>query len=137
MTGSAKPAIGTTGETVAENIKQLRVEKHLTYNELSAQLEAIGRAIPPLGLRRMFELTRRIDVDELTAFATVFGVSTDELLTRTESAGDDHVTSPEFGTEVRETALRCALEFHQHEGSVDEVVATASAFARYLSGNDA
>lgn len=52
----------------------------MTYAELSRRLEALGRPIPPLGLRRMEAGERRADVDDLMALALVLGVSPLALL---------------------------------------------------------
>lgn len=50
------------------------------YARLSRELTKAGRDIPPLGLGRIEAGTRRVDVDDLTALAAVFGVSPSTLL---------------------------------------------------------
>jgi transcriptional regulator with XRE-family HTH domain len=71
-------ALGTTGETLIKNLKRVRGE--MTYAELARRLEALGRPIPPLGLRRMEAGERRVDVDDLMALAMVLHVSPLTLL---------------------------------------------------------
>lgn len=70
--------IEPTGEQVAENIRRLR--GGMTYKELSQKLEDVGRPITVLGLRRIEACERKVDVDDLMAFAIVFNVSPLTLL---------------------------------------------------------
>lgn len=70
--------LGPTGHTVAENIRRLR--GHVSYAELSRWLSDHRRPIPPLGLRRIEAGERRVDVDDLMAFASVFGVNANAIL---------------------------------------------------------
>lgn len=79
MAGKVTPT-GPTGDTVRQNIEELRQSAGLSYAEMSRQLEALGRAIPPLGLRRIEAGERRVDVDDLTAIAVVLEVSPVRLL---------------------------------------------------------
>lgn len=65
--------VGPTGRRVADNIKELR--GGMQYKELSRRLSEVGRPIAPLGLRKIEEYERKVDVDDLTAFAVVFNVS--------------------------------------------------------------
>lgn len=46
----------------------------MTYVELSERLDAIGRSIPVLGLRRIERNERRVDIDDLVAIAYALGV---------------------------------------------------------------
>lgn len=75
-----KNELGPTGETAADNVKRIREKLRMTYAELSRILEGMGRPIPPLGLRRIEEGDRRIDVDDLVALAVALGVSPITLL---------------------------------------------------------
>lgn len=71
--------IGHAGQQVAKNIQLIRENRRLTYVELSQLLAESGRAIPVLGLRRIERGNRRVDVDDLIALATVFGVRPEAL----------------------------------------------------------
>lgn len=71
-------APGATGAATMENLKRARGE--MTYAELSRRLEAVGRPIPPLGLRRIEAGDRRVDVDDLMALALVLNMSPLALL---------------------------------------------------------
>lgn len=71
-------AVEDTGKQVAANIKRLR--GGMTYRELSDRLEEVGRPIAVLGLKRIESGERKVDVDDLMAFAIVFGVSPLTLL---------------------------------------------------------
>jgi transcriptional regulator with XRE-family HTH domain len=68
-----KIALGATGERLRENLARLR--GGMQFKELSDRLAAVGRPIPPLGLRRIEAGERRVDVDDLFALAVVLGVS--------------------------------------------------------------
>lgn len=77
MTDRKNP-LGPTGETVRRNVARLR--GGMQYKVLSEKLAAVGRPIPPLGLRRIEAGDRRVDVDDLVALAVVFDVSPLTLL---------------------------------------------------------
>lgn len=70
--------LGATGEQVAANIKRFR--GGMQYKELSEKLKDVGRPIAPLGLKRIESGERKVDVDDLMAFAIVFDVSPLTLL---------------------------------------------------------
>ncbi|WP_421790452.1 helix-turn-helix transcriptional regulator [Gardnerella sp. DNF01192] len=70
--------IDETGHTVAENIKRLRGGQLL--KDISEKLSKIGRHITPLALARIESKERKVDVDDLMAFAIVFNVSPLTLL---------------------------------------------------------
>lgn len=70
--------IEATGEQVAANIKRLRGS--MQYKELSERLSAAGRPMTPVAIRDAENGKRRVDVDDLMAFAIVFGVSPLTLL---------------------------------------------------------
>lgn len=73
---------GPTGEAVARNVEHCRKALNLTYAELSRRLAEFGCPISPLGLTRIRDLRRRVDVDDLAALASVLGVSTNLLLSQ-------------------------------------------------------
>lgn len=79
MTEKRNP-LGATGETVRANVIAQRQRKNLSYAQLSRKLKGAGRAIPELGLRRIEEGDRRVDVDDLMALAAAFNVSPIALL---------------------------------------------------------
>jgi transcriptional regulator with XRE-family HTH domain len=88
--------IGPTGQVVAENVARLRKSRGWTLRALSKALAAAGRdlgqdAINKIENGRREEVTtnsvsRRIDVDDLVAFAAVFGVAPAVLLTNPRCA---------------------------------------------------
>ncbi|WP_206154072.1 helix-turn-helix domain-containing protein [Cellulosimicrobium aquatile] len=75
-----KIELGATGELVRENIQRLRRARGLGFAELSRELDRLGRPIPPLGLRRIEEGERRVDVDDLVALAVALWSSPTMLL---------------------------------------------------------
>jgi transcriptional regulator with XRE-family HTH domain len=83
------PEAGPIGRNLIANVDQLRQARGLSWNKLSAALEAAGRPIPPLGLSRMAKGERRVDVDELVALAQVLKVAPADLLQPPDSASDD------------------------------------------------
>lgn len=72
--------LGPTAQAVAEAVRLHRDRMGWGYARLSRELTKIGRDIPPLGLGRIEAGTRRVDVDDLTALAVVFGISPVSLL---------------------------------------------------------
>jgi hypothetical protein len=83
--------LGATGETVRDNIRRIRDVLRMPVTELSAKLDALGRPIPPLGIRRIEAGDRRVDVDDLTAFAVALEVSPETLLMPYAENADDEV----------------------------------------------
>ena len=84
---------GITGLTAAQNMRRLREAQRLGYAEMSRLLEDLGRAIPPLGLRRIESGERRVDVDDLVAIAVVLGISPITLLMPDTPTADTPVVS--------------------------------------------
>ncbi len=85
--------LDATGETVQSNIRRIRDDVlGIPVTELSRRLEALGRPIPPLGLRRIEDGTRRVDVDDLVSIAVALGVSPATLLMPESASAEDAVT---------------------------------------------
>ena len=80
MTPEQEQLVGATGAAVIENIRRIRTDQRFPYAALSRELAAVGRPIPVLGLRRLERGQRRVDVDDLMAFALVLKVAPIELL---------------------------------------------------------
>lgn len=82
--------LGDAGKAVSRNVKRLREQQRLTFVELSERLAALEppRPIPVLGLRRIEREERRVDVDDLFAFAEVFGVSPISLVLDSDPDAD-------------------------------------------------
>lgn len=72
---------GPLAERVAQNLVRLRTQRRLTYVEISARLAAAGRPIHRLGIQQVELGKRRIDIDDLAAFAAVFGLADPWALT--------------------------------------------------------
>ncbi|MBT1163145.1 helix-turn-helix domain-containing protein [Bifidobacterium felsineum] len=92
--------VDATGRQVADNVKRLR--GGMTYKELSQRMADVGREITILGLRRIESGERKVDVDDLVAFAIVFDVSPLTLLLPESGSRDvkTHITG-------RPDELRC------------------------------
>lgn len=90
-TAAARNPLGPVGRYVIENLKLLREERKLTYTELSARLEEIGRPIPTLGLSRIENGKRRVDADDLVALALALGVNPSALLLPRDGSADDEI----------------------------------------------
>lgn len=65
---------------VVDNIKRLRAQRRWSLAELSDELAEAGRPILPTGLQRLEHGKRRVDVDDLMAFAVAFKVAPETLL---------------------------------------------------------
>lgn len=84
-------ARGPTADTVRANIKAIRKAQNLNYTQVSERL-APARAISAVGVRRVESGERRVDVDDLAAFAVALGVSPITLLMPQAENRDDEVT---------------------------------------------
>jgi transcriptional regulator with XRE-family HTH domain len=72
--GSKRVPLGALAEQVATNLRQIREKRRLSYTEIAARLEELGRPIPILGLRRIERGERRVDLDDLAALARALHV---------------------------------------------------------------
>jgi hypothetical protein len=81
------PSIGPVGRQVVANVEALRRERGYSFSALSDRLAAIGRPILPTVLHRLSQGGRRVDVDDLTALATVLGTTATRLLGQTSCPG--------------------------------------------------
>jgi transcriptional regulator with XRE-family HTH domain len=78
--------LGPTGVTVARNIRVWREIRRLSHTDLSRLLTDQGHNLAPLGLRRIEERARRVDVSDLIAIAIALNISPLTLLLPTEDA---------------------------------------------------
>lgn len=95
------PEVGPVGRNVIANVEWIRAERGVSARRLSALLEASGRPIPPLGIARMQQAARRVDVDELVALAEVLGVTPDVLLSPPETVRAARAPVPAVLREAR------------------------------------
>lgn len=88
MTPRPKPP-SPISETVAKRVRQLRQKRGLTVREVAERLAEVGAGHLDRAVLTNLELGRRqaVTVDELAAFASVFGVKTAQLLLSDEEAG--------------------------------------------------
>lgn len=103
-TQSRMPDVGPVGRNVIANVERLRAERGMSWRKLSAELEKAGRAIPPLGLSRFVKGRRRVDPDELLAFAEVLGVAPGILLMPPETAAEAMAEVPAALRDARNLA---------------------------------
>src|SRR6185437_4958271 len=66
-----KKELGPTGRRVAEAIRRIRrgPEQEISTAELSRRLTALGQPVPDTSITKTEQGTRRVDVDDLVAFA--------------------------------------------------------------------
>lgn len=94
--GSGKSAgrpLGSSGETVRQNIRRVRDQRGMSQNDLSARMRQLGRPIPPLGIHRIENGDRRVDVDDLVAIAVALEVSPTTFLVPNSTDRSDPVTA--------------------------------------------
>lgn len=82
---SANAGVGDVGS----NIRRIREGRRMSYVELAQRLADTGRPIPVLGLRRIENGDRRIDVGDLLAISVVLGVTPVDLLVPSSAAADE------------------------------------------------
>lgn len=97
--------VGVTGAAVASNITRLREAQGITYTQLSNRLEAGGRAISPLAIRRIEESRRRVDVDDLMALAVALGTNPNALLVPDSESQETQVSITGLGQTVSSAVL--------------------------------
>lgn len=83
---------GQTGLSVRGNIARVRKERDMSWAQMSRFLSKAGRPISALGLRRIEDGSRRVDVDDLMAIAIVLDVTPNDLLLPQRDAGSVSVT---------------------------------------------
>lgn len=67
--------LGPIGRQVRDNVKALRISRGLTHERLSELLRENGRPIPVIGISRIENGARRVDVDDLAMIAAVLGTT--------------------------------------------------------------
>ncbi|MGW3193697.1 helix-turn-helix domain-containing protein [Streptomyces sp. NPDC001118] len=99
---------GPTAERVARNIERLRKARQLKQKDLSDLLEKAGRPTLPTVISKIERGERRIDVDDLVAFALALNVSPITLLL--PPTWSDEPTELTAETQVRsQTAWRWVM----------------------------
>ena len=81
--------IGGVGQDVIANVERLRQARGLSFRALSEMLGALGRPILPAVLHRLSQGRRRVDADDLVAFAAALGVTPADLLLPPGTVSDD------------------------------------------------
>jgi hypothetical protein len=71
------------GCAVADTVDRLRIANGLTFAGLSDLTAQAGHRIPPLGIRRIRDHQRYIDVDDLIALAAALHTTPSQLMDRT------------------------------------------------------
>jgi transcriptional regulator with XRE-family HTH domain len=90
MTRPEGTLIGPVGRQVAANIERLRREQRLSRAALSKRLAESGLTVGETVLDRQSQGRRRVDADDLVAFAAVLGVTPADLLAAPGSTAPDH-----------------------------------------------
>ncbi|ETT25285.1 hypothetical protein RR21198_4025 [Rhodococcus rhodochrous ATCC 21198] len=94
---------GPVGTTVASNIERFRKAQGLSYVEVSRRMKQLGRPIAALGLTRIRDLQRRVDVDDLVALAQALGVSPADLLRPASESSHEHPKLVSLADDVQQT----------------------------------
>jgi len=92
---------GVAAFRVAGELKKRRHDRGWTLRDTAEALAGIGWPIIASGVSKMEEGRRRVDVDDLLAFATVFGVSPHDLLGWRPQDVDLRVAEPVLGSGER------------------------------------
>lgn len=71
---------GPTAKRIAEAIRRIRRSQSITTAELSRRLTALGQPIPDTSITKAEHGTRRVDADDLVAFALALGATPNTLL---------------------------------------------------------
>jgi transcriptional regulator with XRE-family HTH domain len=94
--------IGATGERAAANLAEIRKARHMEQAEVADRMNKLGRPMSAPVVSKTENHDRRIDVDDLVAFAVALGVTPNRLLLPGSVRDDDPV---ELLPEVRVSAM--------------------------------
>ncbi len=86
--------VGPIGDRVRRNILRLLDERRIGKAELTRRVQAAGRRMDLLAVRRIERGERRVDVDDLVAIAAALGVTAAQLLEMPTECGTCHGTPP-------------------------------------------
>lgn len=101
--------LGPTGDTVADNIRRIRVSLGMNLRDLAESLRANGHPIAHSGLSKIENKTRRVDVDDLMALAVALGVTPLALLLPASRSPHDLIEVSGWGSERAGDAWGYAL----------------------------
>lgn len=76
----ARTRVASAGDTVRRNVRILRERRRMNQEALAAKMSEVGRPMLPTVISKAERGDRRIDVDDLVAFAAALGVSVVQLL---------------------------------------------------------
>ena len=119
---------------IAQNLKQLRLDKGLTQNELAERIGVTGQAVGKWERGECYP-----DITLLPGLANLFSVTTDELL------GMSEIKNKLWGVHARANELQIAGKYHEAAAMYDEALktfpadgglATARAEALAMAGED-
>ncbi|MEU4414474.1 helix-turn-helix domain-containing protein [Nocardia salmonicida] len=96
--GTRKVELGTTGETVRENVARLRRDQGLSLSALADKLAATDRPLSRNMISEIERGARRADVDDLAALAYALGANPNTLLMPHTASGADDVSVTAAGT---------------------------------------
>jgi transcriptional regulator with XRE-family HTH domain len=95
--GRARNEIGPIGQRVAQNIKGLREARGLNQADLAAAAQRLGRPVTRSAISKTEEAKRRIDVDDLVAFALALRATPNRLLLPKTADGEkSYDITPEY-----------------------------------------
>jgi transcriptional regulator with XRE-family HTH domain len=95
---------GPTAERVSANIRQLRERQRLSLAGVSSRLRMVGRPMAASAVHKIENGERRVDVDDLVAFALALKVTPNDLLlpdVRESGDGLIPLTSEMFAVSAR------------------------------------
>jgi transcriptional regulator with XRE-family HTH domain len=87
----AVEALGPVGQRVGRRIKERRIERGLTLQELANELQELGRPILLSALSKIEKGQRRVDTDDLLALALALQTSPNMLLFSPDAGTDTKV----------------------------------------------
>lgn len=110
---------GPTAQRTAENIERIRKARGLNQRDVSARLKEIGRPMLPTVVSKIERGERRIDVDDLIAFALALNVSPVALLMPNEWSDAQVALTPAV-----EVSARTAWMWGEGSSQADDLLST-------------
>ncbi|WP_433212499.1 helix-turn-helix domain-containing protein [Dactylosporangium sp. CS-047395] len=89
--GTVEVLRGAVAERVRHNIKQIRQDRKLTGAQLAELLGALGRPMQPTAVNKIETGARRVDVDDVVAFALALNTTPNRLLLNDPADGHEEI----------------------------------------------
>ena len=118
-------------KSIAETLTRQRLANGWTYEEFAKRMHAIGYEIHPSAIQKTEKSDRRITVNELVAYAKVFGVPVGYLIDQANWEND--LISRDSGTYALEMLRSVLGELNRRDAALSSEADSYKEFSRSLA----